>query len=171
MKARNRTVVTVLVVILFLVCNWVACLVGMAAGGALGALRSHRCGRRMPLVEDYEGFHHPPERMPSLPRPRVRPDTRFAAQVLKVVEGGPADEAGFEEGDLILAIDGERIERDADLVAQIAQHEPGDRIRLLVRRGARVRSVQVRIGRRSAESDAPYLGLTYRLVPVVRGID
>ncbi|MGB3764534.1 MAG: trypsin-like peptidase domain-containing protein [Ornithinimicrobium sp.] len=50
-----------------------------------------------------------------------------------VVSGGPADEAGVEPGDVILAIDGERIADGSDLIVTLRAREIGEDVTLLVR--------------------------------------
>lgn len=50
-----------------------------------------------------------------------------------VVSGGPADEAGVEPGDVILAIDGERIADGSDLIVTLRAREIGEDVELLVR--------------------------------------
>ncbi|MGB7426128.1 MAG: PDZ domain-containing protein, partial [Ornithinimicrobium sp.] len=50
-----------------------------------------------------------------------------------VVSGGPADEAGVEPGDVILAIDGDRIADGSDLIVTLRAREIGEDVELLVR--------------------------------------
>ncbi len=52
-----------------------------------------------------------------------------------VVAGGPADEAGVEPGDVILAIDGQRIDDGSDLIVTLRAREIGEDVELLVRSG------------------------------------
>lgn len=46
--------------------------------------------------------------------------------VASVVEDGGADEAGIEEGDIIVAIDGNPINSVSELMGSVAQHSPGE---------------------------------------------
>jgi S1-C subfamily serine protease len=56
-----------------------------------------------------------------------------------VEPGGPAETAGFERLDLILALGGTPLRRGEALADALLPHRPGDRIRVgLVRRGERV---------------------------------
>jgi serine protease Do len=58
-----------------------------------------------------------------------------AAAVLGLVgPGSPAGNAGLKRGDKVLAIDGEEVEDWKDLMAHLAEHKPGDRIRLKIQR-------------------------------------
>ena len=54
--------------------------------------------------------------------------------VAGVVENSGADAAGIEEGDVILAIDGSEINSVSALMGNIAQHSPGDVIKVTVNR-------------------------------------
>ncbi len=56
------------------------------------------------------------------------------AQVFMITKGGPADVAGIEPGDLILAVDGTPIRSWQDLTGQIRQR-PGQEVLLRVKRG------------------------------------
>ncbi|WP_338325604.1 S1C family serine protease [Streptomyces hoynatensis] len=63
-----------------------------------------------------------------------------------VVPGGPADEAGLREGDLITAVDGERVRTGDELIVKIRSHRPGDELTLTVERGDQELSVPVTLG-------------------------
>ena len=59
----------------------------------------------------------------------VRGQTR---EELGVAPGGPADKAGLEENDIILEINGQKIDADHSLGKEIAQYNPGDKIILKI---------------------------------------
>jgi len=61
------------------------------------------------------------------------------------IKGGPADRAGIQANDIIVAIDGERTETAADLQEMIARTRPGTQISMDVWRKKRLRSVRVEI--------------------------
>jgi putative serine protease PepD len=63
-----------------------------------------------------------------------------------VVPGGPADEAGLEAGDVILAIDGEPVEGSSELIVAIRSRRPGETITLTVRRDGVERDYEVTLG-------------------------
>lgn len=57
--------------------------------------------------------------------------------------GGPADRAGLEPGDVILAIDGRPVTAADELIVAIRAREPGDAVVLTVREGDGEREVRV----------------------------
>ncbi len=66
--------------------------------------------------------------------------------VVTVVQDGPARQAGVQAGDVIVAVDGQRVRDTGDLMERIALMNPGDRVSLdIVRYGDR-RSIQVTLG-------------------------
>ena len=67
------------------------------------------------------------------------------ALVDSVIPGQPAADAGLRAGDLITAIDGERITGSIDLVVAIRSHVPGDRVTLTVRRHGQLRQIKVQL--------------------------
>jgi serine protease DegQ len=60
---------------------------------------------------------------------------REGALVLAVGRGGPADVAGVEPGDVVVAVDGERVRRTEDVLSALRRASPGDRLTLAVLRG------------------------------------
>lgn len=54
--------------------------------------------------------------------------------VASVVENGGADEAGIKEGDIILAIDNSPINSVSELMGSVAQHSPGEMVKVDVNR-------------------------------------
>jgi serine protease Do len=100
------------------------------------------------------------------------------ALVASVVEGGPADQAGIEAGDVIVAIDGDDIARMKELTRKIAALSPDARVELEVIRNRERKELDVRIGSTPSEprsirgdsgSPAGRLGLTLgELTPAAR---
>jgi membrane-associated protease RseP (regulator of RpoE activity) len=159
---RNRILIIIVIVVLFLGCNLSACLGGLIVGGGLGTLRAHRLTRLSHSTEPQDRWLPTPLPLPG--RPQEPEHVRAAALIVEVTADGPADQAGIKVGDLVLSIDGQEIEQDTDLKALLARYEPRDRVELTVWRGGRQRDIQVTLGR-SQDGDMPYLGLTYRVVP------
>lgn len=64
----------------------------------------------------------------------------------EVTEGSPADEAGLEAGDVIIAIDGTQITPDQTLADIVLDHDPGDEITLSVVRGDEEIDIELTVG-------------------------
>ena len=75
------------------------------------------------------------------------PDTG-GVLVRKVLEDTPAAEAGLREGDVILAVKGEKTRDVTDLLRQIGQSPIGETVPLKVLRDKRKRTISVRIAKR-----------------------
>jgi len=60
-----------------------------------------------------------------------------------VFPDSPADRAGLQEGDIIVAVNGERIDEDHDLSSLILPHEPGETVTLRILRESSTREVRV----------------------------
>ena len=82
-----------------------------------------------------------------------------AAVVKRVHPLGPADEAGIEAGDEIVAANGVSVNRRGDLTAVLTRMYAGDAVRLKVRRGEDVREVDVQSVAELPAYDVPGLGL------------
>ncbi|UAL30744.1 trypsin-like peptidase domain-containing protein [Nocardioides rotundus] len=65
------------------------------------------------------------------------------APVVEVMSGTPAEKAGLREGDLITAVDGERVTDGIALIVSIRTHQPGETIEFTVERNGRERTVPV----------------------------
>jgi len=65
---------------------------------------------------------------------------------------GPAAKAGLRAGDVVVLVNGDRIDSARSLIKAIAATPPGNSVRLLVRRGTQNLDVPVTVGRRPAES-------------------
>jgi len=67
---------------------------------------------------------------------------------LAVVPGGPADKAGIVENDIILEVNGQKIDEKHDLAKEIAQYQPGDKIKLKILHKGKEKTVEVTLGER-----------------------
>lgn len=54
------------------------------------------------------------------------------ALITNVLEGGAAEEAGFEADDLVISIDGVRVQGISDLASQVRTHRPGELVEFTV---------------------------------------
>ena len=75
-------------------------------------------------------------------------DTR-GMLVIDVVPGGPADDAGLREGDVVVRINGDEIGSTEDLTSSLAERDPGDAVEVeVIGSGGDRRTVNVELGQR-----------------------
>ncbi|NLU67301.1 trypsin-like peptidase domain-containing protein [Streptomyces sp. HNM0574] len=58
----------------------------------------------------------------------------------------PADEAGLKAGDVVTAVDGERVHSAEELTVRVRSHLPGEKVSLTLRRGESEKSVRLTLG-------------------------
>jgi 2-alkenal reductase len=68
-----------------------------------------------------------------------------------VVEGSPAAAAGVRDGDLVTAINGERIDAEHPVDDLLAQYGPDEKLSLSVLRGGQTTTLQLILGKRPAQ--------------------
>jgi serine protease Do len=78
-------------------------------------------------------------------------DRENAVLIAGVSRDGPAARFGIRVGDVVLAINGERIESSRGLIRAVAGVPPGNSVRLTIRRQGREIEIPVNVGRRPAE--------------------
>jgi len=81
----------------------------------------------------------------------VPEDARLARRgvlIAGVERGSPAARAGLRQGDLVVALNGERIETSRALVRSVAAVSPGQTVRVTVLRDGQERELPVQVGRR-----------------------
>jgi S1-C subfamily serine protease len=78
-----------------------------------------------------------------------RLDFSYGAYVAAVSRGSPAADAGLQEGDVILGMDGARFDGDTPFLNQLLAHSPGDTIVLDVQRGDSEVHLQVKLTERA----------------------
>jgi S1-C subfamily serine protease len=127
---------------------------------SLGELRRHGKIRYAFLGVSSQGLY------PQLAK-RLGLDVERGALVVKVERDTPADDAGLEAGkdkidfqaledipkggDVIVAVDGARVEESGDLADLISAKRPGERVRLRVVRDDDTRTVSVKLAERPAQ--------------------
>src|SRR5439155_17855844 len=81
-------------------------------------------------------------------------DRPQGALVSTVESGGPADKAGIKAGDVLLAVDGKKVDRSAELPPLVAAVKPGSKANLEVWRDGRKQTLAVTVGELKAEQMA-----------------
>jgi S1-C subfamily serine protease len=114
----------------------------VVGGGAVYALT--RGGDRLPLAVAQGG------------------DPGYGIVIVSVTPEGPAGVAGVTRGDILLEIDGQILEDQADLHAFLQDAAPGDEVELTVLHGDEQRALMVTLDERN---DRAYLGLSPCGVP------
>jgi S1-C subfamily serine protease len=95
---------------------------------------------------------------------RLGVEAEAGALVAEVVDGSPADKAGLSagderiefqgqrdiasEGDVIVSVNGDRLTRTADLADLVSLLPPGTKVKLVLLRGGKERTVEVELGER-----------------------
>jgi putative serine protease PepD len=80
------------------------------------------------------------------------PSATSGAEVRKVIEDGPADDAGIRPGDVITRVDGEEVKEPSDVSAAIADDKPGDEIEVEIERNGSAMTIDVTLGTRPART-------------------
>jgi putative serine protease PepD len=68
-----------------------------------------------------------------------------------VTSGGPAARAGIQAGDVIVAVDGERVTTADELIVAIRSHDPGQHLTLTYERSGQRRTVSLVLGSERSE--------------------
>ncbi|MBM6403244.1 trypsin-like peptidase domain-containing protein [Phycicoccus sp. CSK15P-2] len=78
--------------------------------------------------------------------------TRAGAEITSVGEGTPAAQAGLQEGDVVVAVDGEAVDSAESLVAHIREKTVGDTVQLTVLRDGRSTELTATLEARDADA-------------------
>lgn len=82
-------------------------------------------------------------------------DVDRGAMVVGVERRGPAERAGLEPGDAIVAVNDNVVEGAASLSREVARLAPGDTARLEIRRDGEPRIVEIELSERPGNDDSP----------------
>jgi len=85
----------------------------------------------------------------------MRDDPEGGVLVSGLYPGGPAEEAGLRQGDIILRVDGRRVSAERDLVRYVQEQQPGQDVQVQVERNGRDRTFTVTLGERDDVLRAP----------------
>lgn len=102
-------------------------------------------------------------------------DSTDGVLVTRVTEGGPAESAGLEHGDIILQVDGVRMNTNRQLIDYISAKMPGESVQVELFRGGKTLKKSVKLEERPLngavpvtteeepeQSDIEWLGLQYQ---------
>jgi len=67
-------------------------------------------------------------------------------EVYNVEKNSPAWRAGLKEGDVILKINGRRVENTSFLAAEIREKKPGEKVVLEIRRNSKIKKIEIKLG-------------------------
>ncbi|WP_308653972.1 Do family serine endopeptidase [uncultured Alistipes sp.] len=73
--------------------------------------------------------------------------------VASVVEGGSASEAGIRKGDIILSIDGVKVNDSATVQELIARRRPNDKVKISVKRDGDVKQIDVTLRNKTGKTE------------------
>jgi len=79
-------------------------------------------------------------------------DAANGVRVTTVVAGGPASDAGIAQSAVITAIDGTKVTDVASLRSAVAQHQPGDTVKVTYTSNGATKTATVTLGDRNASS-------------------
>ncbi len=166
----DRTRIYIIVGVIAVAGILLSVILGAVAGGVAGYL----VGREQARTVARDEWHTLAQRLPEqsaapTPTPEATPFTEprveifpgFGALLTAVAPDTPADKAGLKPGDIIVAVDDERITLASDLAEIIRKYKPGDEVRITYRRNNKERTVTVTLAQHPDDPNRPYLGVTY----------
>ena len=79
-------------------------------------------------------------------------DDEKGVLISQVVEGSPADEAGLEDGDVIIKFKGKDLENHSALTKAVGASSPGEKVELVVLRDGKKKTIEVELGEREEKA-------------------
>lgn len=70
-------------------------------------------------------------------------------QIVDIVKGSPAEKAGLKKDDVILKINEKAAETQEFVIARIAEHKPGDKLKITIKRLGKEMTIEVTVGKRA----------------------
>jgi len=87
------------------------------------------------------------------------------ALISEVVAGSPAEKAGVQVGDLVVAIGGQRLDATHTLDSVVRQSKVGDTVDLQLLRAGGTQTVSVTLEASPSDPNTPYLGVRFSVTP------
>jgi serine protease Do len=78
-------------------------------------------------------------------------ETTQGVLIGRVIDDSAADKAGIMRGDIVLEMDGEKVRNTTELKSRIGASLPGTRVKLLILRDKKEKTVEVKLGQLSAD--------------------
>ncbi|MEM9065187.1 MAG: PDZ domain-containing protein [Planctomycetota bacterium] len=85
-------------------------------------------------------------------------DAEAACRITRILDNGPAKEAGFEQEDLVIAVNGERVLRYDDLIEQIQKRQAGSEATFEVVRDGEIIEIDVEFIEHPDPDETPFGG-------------
>ncbi len=63
--------------------------------------------------------------------------------ITSVIKGSAGDDAGIQEGDVVLTVDGKKVNKPNQLQAKVGMHHPGEKVELTIWRDGKVKNITV----------------------------
>ena len=73
-------------------------------------------------------------------------DDGDGAEIDEVLEGTPAEDAGLQKGDVVTAVDGERVVDGIALIVAIRSHQPGETVEFTFMRDGDEQTTEITLG-------------------------
>lgn len=164
---KERRLSNALVAILAIAGLTMSCAIGAMAGGAAGWIAAGHVARRVAvraIDQELAGLPLPvvPGPVPEegiQPRLPEAPLSAGGALVVEVLPGTPADLAGIQVGDVILAVGGAPIDANHPLQAVLRQFRPGDRAEVRWLRQDQKLAAEVKLAQHPESPQRAYLGV------------
>ncbi|MGC9360032.1 MAG: PDZ domain-containing protein [Anaerolineae bacterium] len=165
MDDNTKRIIVIALLVLAALFDCALALIGGTLGGYLGArvaLREVRARISAPEVETPRSWQ---KDVPWPPTPRL--EIQWAALVIQVEPDSPAEEAGIEPGDRIIAVDNTALTEEDTLRELVQGYRPGEQVTLSILRDGNSKRVRVRLASPpDGPNDIPWLGIRFQMVPL-----
>jgi membrane-associated protease RseP (regulator of RpoE activity) len=161
-KSQRVLWVIVVAAVLFSLC--IGTIGGLVVGGVAGFLLGRSRVMTVARVQQPgELWPSPEQQLPPPVSPQVPsaplPQGVVGALVVTVLPRTPAERAGLQSGDIIVAVNDEPVGPGRPLQDLIAQYRPDDRVTLVVLRGNEQLRLEVHLAENPAQPNQGYLGV------------